>query len=305
MLIKSGDNRTDNMKKSLNMNWKAQSGYGILTTLLILLIAALLMLELGTDFLERMGGRLMQWSNHKRPQIGTTWEYQSQSAAAMQQLSEVVSLREEIRRELQTMEDFARLPRQLAGGKVLPVSREKFLELYEKLPEVFARKLGNPLKLMEFTIAKGWNRTAFAGYNGWVDIYFLNSQNYVLEKVSLDETFFSELERWGMVITGDLDTHPDFSGRVFTAQEFIDALWFMDDTFNYFPGGIELLKNGGALVKIGVSRRWEAGVVEMGFQFDDGTVKIYPAPDDFAFQLLDHLPEDNFEESEQSPEAYP
>jgi hypothetical protein len=43
------------------------------------------------------------------------------------------------------------------------------------------------------------------------------------------------------------------------------------------------------LIKVGLSRRWEAGMVEMAFQYQDGTVVLYPVADELAFQLLDLL----------------
>ena len=268
-----------------------QSGYGIFTALVILLAASLLLLELSADFLEKMGGRMMQWNNHRRPMIGTTWDYQSQSAAAMQQISEVVSLQNEVRRELQTKEDFARLPEQLAGGKVIRVSREKFLDLYSQLPKVYSQKLISPVKLMEYSVLFDWNRTFFAGYEGRVDIFFLNNQNYVLEKVTLGSGFFTELERWGLVIEGSLESISEFSGRIYTAEEFVNALTELDEDQEDFIGGIELLKSGQILEKVGISRRWQGGTVEMGFQFTDNRIELYPAPDDFAFQILDKLSE--------------
>jgi len=258
---------------------------------LILLVTALILLELGTDFAEKMGGKIMQWNNFSRPMIGTTWDYQSQSAAAMQQISEVVSLQNEVRRELQTKDDFAKLPEQLEGGKVIRVSREKFLDLYVQLPEIYAQKLGSPVRLMEFSVLHGWNRTFFAGYEGRVDIFFLNDQNYVLEKVSLNRGFFDELERWGQVIDGSLEEIPDFTGRIYSAAEFVNALSALEEDPDDFIGGIEILKSGRTLVKIGISRRWQGGTVEMGFQFADNHIELYPAPDDFAFQILDKLAE--------------
>ena len=274
-----------------NLNRNAQSGYGVFTVILILLVTALILLELGTDFLEKMGGKIMQWNNYSRPMTGTTWDYQSQSAAAMQQISEVVSLQNEVRRELQTKEDFAKLPEQLAGGKVIRVSREKFLDLYAQLPKIYAQKLGSPVKLMQFSVLNDWNRTFFAGYEGRVDIFFLNNQNYVLEKVTLNSGFFDELERWGQVIEGNLEDIPDFAGRIYTAEEFVNALAAMDEDPDDFIGGIEILKSGQTLMKVGISRRWQGGTVEMGFQFADNHIELYPAPDDFAFQILDKLAE--------------
>jgi hypothetical protein len=268
-----------------------QSGYGLMTALLVLLVIAVLALELGTDFLEKMGGKFMQWTNRHRPMTGTTWEYQSQSAAAMQQLSEVVSTQDEIRRELQSMEDFALLPQQLEGSKILTVSKAKFLELYYKLPKVYAERLCSPLQLMEYSVIDGWNRIAFAGFENRVDLYFLTGGNYVLKKISLEQSFFDELERWGRQVQGELNSYPDFEDRVYSASEFIDALESLEDDYDDFISEIGLLKSGSTLVNVGISRRWVGGTVEIGFQYADDSIRIYPVPDELAFQLLDYMSE--------------
>jgi len=266
-----------------------QAGYGLMTALLVLLVIALLALELGTDFIEQMGGKFMQWTNHLRPMTGTTWEYQSQSAAAMQQLSDVVSTQDEIRRELQSREDFALLPQQLEDGKIITLSKDKFLELYYKLPKVYAERLCSPLQLMEYSVMKSWTRIALAGFEKRVDLYFLTGGNFVLRKISLEQTFFDELQRWGRPLQGELNDQTDFEDRVFSAAEFIDALESLDDETDDFISEIGLLKSGSTLIEVGISRRWVGGTVEIGFQYADGSIRIYPVQDALAFQLLDYM----------------
>jgi hypothetical protein len=174
---------------------KTQAGYGYASAILIALVLILIFSEIKFDLFERMLGRMMQWSNPRRSQIGTTWEYQSQSALVMRKLSDMVSLNEEVRRELQSPDDFILLPQQLTGGKVLAISREKFLDLYQQIPAIYAQRLASRQKLFELTMNSGWQRTAFAGSDSAVDLYYLNQQNYVLDKVSLDPSFFRALER--------------------------------------------------------------------------------------------------------------
>ncbi len=254
-----------------------------------LLVAALILLEFGTDFLERMGGRMMRWNNHRRPQAGRTWEFQAASAAAMQKLEQLVADREEIRRELRTREDLVRLREQLAGGKILTLSREKFLDLYQNLPPIYARIFGSPAKLVEYTVMRGWNRVAMGGVEDYVDVYYVNSDNLTLARVRLDREFFAGLERWGSEIQGPLDLHPDFDGRTFEAWRFAAALAALESGWESLPGGGELLKNADALVRVGVSQRWSDRMVDMGFQFTGGRTLIYPVEDTFAMEILNEL----------------
>lgn len=268
-----------------------QSGYGVLTALLILLTAALILLEFGTDFIERMGGRMMSWNNYRRPRAGRTWEYQASSAAAMQKLEQVISDREEIRRELRTREDLLRLREQLAGGKILTLSREKFLDLYHSLPRIYAQVFGSQAKLLEYSAVMGWSRVALSGGEGFVDVYYVNSDNFTVGWTRLDQDFFRGLERWGMEISGPLELNTEFSGRTFSPAEFAAALAELDIGWENLPGGEELLRNGDALVRIGVSRRWMERMVDIGFQFKDGRTLIYQAEDTFALELLMQMQE--------------
>ena len=231
----------------------------------------------------------MRWNNHSRPEIGRTWEFQATSSAAMQQLEQVVSERGEIRRELQSMGDFIRLRDNLKEGEILTISRQKFLDLYNKLPRIYSRMMGTPAELMKLAIASGWNRSAFTAENGGIELYHLNAGNYVLIQVRLDDGFFDALSRWGAPISGGLDNQPDFKGRTFSAEDFINAVTELEEGWNSLPGGLELLDKESPLVKVGISSRWMDKVVEMGFEFADGSAALYPVEDTFALALMAYI----------------
>lgn len=271
-------------------NYIGQRGYGVWTVLLALLIAALIALELGMDILERMGGNVMHWTNSKRPRIGRAWEYQAVSASAMQHLEEIIAQREETRRVLQSPADFAKLPESLKGGKQQIISREKFLQLYETLPEIFARRLGTPQTLLEYRIVSSWNRTAFIGRNRGLEIYYINNENYVLQRIILDDEYFKWLERWGTRLEGNLEDNPEYAGRIYSASEFISAISQMPEADAQFNTWKELLKTSSMLVKVGVSRRWLQGMVEMAFQYSDGAIITYSVENEMVMKLLEPLP---------------
>jgi hypothetical protein len=269
-----------------------QSGYGFATTLLTILVVILLLLELGGDVFERMAGNYLRWSNESRPKAGRAWEYQSLAHSTLKQLDSLVTEQEEIRRELQNPSDFAILPDLLSGGKSLTLSREKFVELYDKLPDLYSFKLGSPIKLMELTTSTGWNRVVFVGAITGVDLCYLNDDNYVLERVTLNPDYFQDLSRWGADMRGNLVSNPDFSGRIFSVGEFFRALNSMKNVERELGFFQELLNYNSALLKVGISRQIRDGLVEMGFQFADGVTILYPVEEDFAQKLLDFLPEE-------------
>ena len=271
-----------------------QAGYGLLTALLVILLAAIIALEFGTDLFERMGGNLMKWTNANRQRLGRAWEDQSVSMSAMQEMEEIIARQEETRRELHTLSDFTKLPQQLAEGKLLTISRERFVELYERIPYIFSAKLGSPLDLMELKIVSSWNRTAFIGRNNGLDIYFINNENYVLQKLVIDEEFFKWMERWGVELPGNLELNPDYQDRIFTAAEFVRALSQMEDADKYFTLGKELLNNRGSLIKVGISRRWHQEMVEMAFQYAESGTIVYSVDNRFALLLLEYLPDKAF-----------
>lgn len=273
-----------------NHNLNRQAGYGLLTVLLVILLAAIMALEFGTDIFERMGGNMMNWTNANRPRLGRAWEYQSVTMSAMQELEDIVSLQGETRRELHTLSDFTKLPQQLAGGKLLTISRERFMELYQKIPHIFSRNFGSPLKLMELRIVSSWDRTAFIGRNDGLDIYFINNENYVLQKMVFEEEFFKWMDRWGAELPGQLEINPDYQDRIYTAIEFIRALSQIEDSDKQFTLGEELLGNRGSLVRVGISRRWHEEMVEMAFQYAEGSTVIYSVDNQFALLLLEYLP---------------
>jgi hypothetical protein len=239
-----------------------------------------------------MAGNYMRWSNEDRLKAGRAWEYQSLTHSTLKQLDQLVTEQEEIRRELENPYDFATLPIQLTGGKSLTLSRERFLELYNKLPELYSFRLGSPVKLMELTTNTGWNRVVFVGAIAGIDLCYLNEDNYILERVTLPEEFFQDLAHWGAEMTGNLVSNPDFSRRIFSASEFFRALNSMNNPEREMSFFRELLNYKSTLLKVGISRQIRDGLVEIGFQFADGATLIYPVQDDFAQKLLDFLPDE-------------
>ena len=269
----------------------SQSGYGYANVLLVLLILALGALELRLDIFERMGGNFLKWSNTSRPRTGRAWEYQSSSISAMQELGQIVSQQNEIRRDLQTTADFAELPQDLSDGRILAVSREKFLDLYEKFPSLYSGVFGQSSQLLEYTVISGWKRVAFIGRNNGLDVYYLNEDNMVLTRFFLDENYFSGLQRWGAELPGDISVDPDFNGRIFSAAEFVYALSLADPAGESFLPADELLKQSSELVQAGISRRWRQGLVDIAFKLADGRTLVYSIDDSTASKILRYLPD--------------
>jgi hypothetical protein len=270
---------------------REQHGYGAATFLLLLLLVIVIWMELQGGIFERMGGKVMVWSNAHRPRLGRVWEYQSASASALEKLEKLATEQKQIRRELLTLQDFSALSQQLTGGGMLIISREKFLELYQKLPKIFAQRISTPRKLLEYTTNSSWYRTAFAGRNDGLDLYFLNANNYVIEKVSLSTNYFNLLQRWGTKLNGDLESDLDFNGRVFSAEEFISAWSQIENSPEQDALSEELLKTGTEMTKVGISRQLNDGLVEIGFLYANGRTILFSIEDNFALQLLEKLPE--------------
>lgn len=275
------------------LTYNSQSGFGLATVLLVLLVISVVVLEFGFDVLERMGGKMLKWSNNTRPQEGRAWDFQSVSISAMQDIGQIVSEQNEIRRELQSLSDFASLPMQLSEGKILALSREKFLDLYDEIPPVYARKLGAASLFMELTFVSDWKRAAFIGRDSGLDVYYLNNENIVLMRYFLDDNYFKSLQRWGAELPGSLEVHPDFSGRIYNTAEFVYALSFIGDLIEDFYPAREILKEGSNVEHVAVSRRWADGMVDLAFKFSDGRTIIYPISDNFASSLMEYLPDSN------------
>jgi len=273
------------------MRKKGQTGYGLASVLLVILILAAAALEYKLDILERMGGSLMRWYNASRPREGRAWEVQTASASAVQDLGKLAAQQYELRQELQSRADFIRLPKMLDGGQILTLSREKFLDLYEQIPPVFARRFGSQDKFMDLSLASGWKRAAFIGRDKGLEVYYLDEENLVLARFYLEEDYFTGLQRWGMELQGQLEASADFSGRIYSAADFAAALNLAVQTGEEFLPAVELLKRSAPLNQVGISRRWQSGTVEMAFQFSDGKTFLYPVSDNFAAKIMEYLPE--------------
>lgn len=254
-----------------------------------MLVLILLILEFSTFFLEKMAGDVLRWTNDQRPAAGAAWEYQERSMAANVQLEQIVSEREEVRRELRSIEEFAVLPQHLEEGVNISLSKEHFLELYRLLPAVFARYLGTPADLTRYSLLNDWNRVSFIFMAGEIDLFFLNRSNTVFQRINLDQSYFLNLQRWRKTLPRGWEYNPAVSWTFMTPSDFLTAVKMagIDD----FPGNQELASRGGELLKFAVSDRNIGGMVDLAMKFSDGKAVMYPIDERTARLILEYLPD--------------
>lgn len=278
----------------------ARNGFSVMSTLLILLVSALISLELGTDVLERMAGNIMKWTNDQRPRIGAAWETTGRTVSASLQLERMISDREEIKRDLRSIEDLAKLPQHLKEEVSVSLSKELFLDLYWMLPPVFARQIGSQGDLLKYYFLDEWDRVSFIKAGEEVDLFILSSQNLVIKRIILYDSFFNNLARWGKALPQGLSPSSDAQWRIISPADFILALSMMEVEIP--PWGMELLARGERLTRVGVSLKTIDGMADIGFQFNDGTTLVFPVDEKFAQAVMENLPDfDSLEVEEDLP----
>lgn len=236
-----------------------------------------IVLEMAFDIFERVFGFYMLAINPFRPQVGRLWSEEEKDVAGAHQISTIVDALKPDSSMMTSIRDLEDLRSMLSRQESVTVSQEDFLRFYRTLPTEQARKIMDPLMLLDLYRMGTWQKVRLFPSGEQIGIYFLDGRDQMLMESYLNASIYqgpAEISGVG----GQLGDDPKYAGRIVTASDFYSAydrlaqsyrLQIMNDPY-------KLIQWGANLLRVGISPFVEKGTVAVAFEImSDDRHKIY------------------------------
>ena len=240
-------------------------------------LVLLLVLEASFDIFERAVGVYMYVINPFRPQVGRLWTEEEKDQAGAQQISSIVDNLRPDSSIATTIRDLEDLKALLSVRESITISQEEFLRFYRMLPTDQARKIIDPLLLLDLYRAGNWHSVRLFPAGDQIGIYFLDGSGQMLIEsylVAAGQSGPTEIAG----SSGQLDNDPRFKGRIVKAEDFYNAFDKLSQSYRLqiINDPYKLIQWGANLIRVGVSPVVESGVVTIAFEIkSDDRLKIY------------------------------
>ena len=243
-----------------------------LRPLVVMLVIGLVgVSELRFDWCEQLIGRFLLSTNSHRPESGAIWEKGHRTATALQTLNQIITDKQSVQRQAREARSFSQIAQTLAQGHDVILAASHFQTLYNALPPERAGELLSPYSLIRMRSQGKWDRTFFEPADQGLTIYFLNRDNRVLHQLQLETLLLESIEQDESERRENLEHLPQFSGRIYGAEQFFTVLEEMPEDIQrqIIPWPEKLLKTPGHIQRVGVSDEVISGHIEIGLEMED------------------------------------
>lgn len=263
------------------MNLGAQNWYGpgtfkewckricsVLNLVILSVTCIIVVAEFRFDWCERLVGNYLSFTNDTRPENGAIWDAGRHMVNAAQSLDQMALARESAGRMVRTALSFADLSAKLGPGEWANLDKERFRKLYLSLPSYRRRHVVDPVRLVWLLSGGVTDRIFCEGRMGGMKIFFIDTQNRVVQQVDLDARTLAN-NGGRNVVPGTLDQAPEFFGSIYPSNLFFTAV-------SRLPGEMrsdlildteDLLSEKGTLDRVGVGNSVQDGFISLGFEF--------------------------------------
>jgi len=183
------------------------------SVLLLLIIS-----ELVFDIAEIMLGQVLLCTNPLRPKVGRLWVEDEKNQSGVQQVSELVDQTPEESRVQQAVHSMEELRNILAINNSFQLSRDDFIEFYNKLPRKQSEQILNPFELISLTQKNEWQSTRFQLSGKQLTVQFLDGYQELIK-----DSFVSLTQSQNDTDQELLENMPELQGRVIPMQVFLTA----------------------------------------------------------------------------------
>ncbi len=234
--------------------------------------------EFRFDWCEKMIGNYLVTTNDTRPEKGAIWKAGKQTSDAHKYLKDIINKQQDTRRSVMDAVSFVQLSERILPGEWVRLEKDHFKKLYLAVPETFAGKMIQTLKLFWLLSSDTVDRVFCEGMMGGFKIYFLDSENRVMEVITLDKSEILEIENSKKPYEGGLESLEGFEGRIYPAQMFFKALFTLSSDIGADDMIVNpelLLKESGKVTRVGIWNEASLGFIRLGFEFEEnGTRKV-------------------------------
>jgi hypothetical protein len=182
--------------------------------------------EFQWHFAERIVGLYLEMGNERRAKLERFVQQEIQTAQAREKVKQLVEARAERpvvseRRRKAPQPDVASEMIRLDEGKKLVMTRDRFLELYNRI-ERLQQAFPSIAQASDLPGLEGWSRTIIIR-PGWFrsgEVFLVDDQNYVLQKLSLSGDEFALFDAYGTYTGASFDERAE---RVYPPRRFFEA----------------------------------------------------------------------------------
>ncbi len=242
--------------------------FSVLNLAVLVITCLIVVAEFRFDWCEQLVGQYLASTNDNRPETGVVWESGRHAVDALQTLDQMALERESAGRTVRTADSFTDLAAKLGPGEWANLDKDRFRQLYLGLPSYLRQAVIDPVRLVWLLSGGGTDRIFCEGRMGGMKIFFIDTDNRVIQQLDLDSKKFGK-DAGQPIIQGDLDNSPEFSGRVYPAALFFSAISRLpgDMVSDLISDTEELLSQNGTLERVGVGNSAQDGFILLGFEF--------------------------------------
>ncbi|RLC04226.1 MAG: hypothetical protein DRH34_04480 [Deltaproteobacteria bacterium] len=245
--------------------------FSFLNIAVFIITAIVIFSELRFDWFENLVGSYLVSTNESRPETGAVWDTGKQTASAHEYLNEIISKKEDTRQSVHQAETFLDLASGILPGQWVTLEKEQFKRLYLTLEKPIALKIIEPAQLVWLLNGGSLDRIFCEGITGGIKLYFIDSENRVVKQIDLEKEDILEIENGGKPVPGELADMEGFSGRIYPARVFFDALFKLpvDIIPDLMMDPKPLLKQDGKIINVGIWNEAISGYIRLGFEFEE------------------------------------
>lgn len=242
--------------------------FSLLNLAVVVVTAMFVFSEFRFDWFEKMVGSYLISTNDVRPRTGPIWETGRQTTNARQHLNTIINKKQETRVNVQNATSFGELASGILPGEWVTLEKQEFKALYLTIHQASAARIIEPSHLLWLLNGGTLDRIFCEGSDKGLNIYFIDSQNRVIRKIELSHDDLLTLEDGIIPIKGSLSDMPEFSGRIFAADDFFNALFKLPR--DIIPDLIShpevLLAVDGRITRVGLWNESKGGYIRLGFE---------------------------------------
>ena len=245
--------------------------FSVLNMAVLVITLGFIFSEFKYNWCESFIGSYLALTNSTRPETGTIWETGDKTSKANTHLKEIIDKQRSTKQHALKSSSFTELASGVQPGEWINLDKEHFKKMYLKLPDYAANRLISSVKLLFLLNNPKLDRIFVEGHGDrQLKIFFLNSDNLVLESIELNQEIFKTPEMGNKFVVGaSLDDFEQFENRIYSADQFFKAM--MDLSFEKINDLIEdpdiLLEKQGKIIRAGIWNETKSGYIKLGFEF--------------------------------------
>lgn len=243
-------------------------GVSLRGIVLLLVALSVVISEARFNWLEIFIGRYLVATNSHRPESGSVWEQGKLKQVAEQALEQMVNQKITAQREARDADSLVQLIDGLGETQGAMISATRFKRLYGQIPESSAQMLFSPILMLRLSAQKNWERVYIERESDNVIIYLLDHTNNVLSYNTISQNRIRSSGIDPPVLSGSLDDHAEFAGRIYSADRFFMALGTLapDAQQSVISQPGPLLTAEGSPLRVGISDEVISGNIRIAVE---------------------------------------